>query len=54
VVYARMVAAAVQQAASRIASLGPAGQPAVPSRSARAGPPAAPPQAGWQWHKLGV
>jgi peptidoglycan/LPS O-acetylase OafA/YrhL len=61
VLYARMVAAAVQQAAGRIGSLVPARQAGVPSRkpqggatrSPRPGPPA-PPQAGWQWHKLGV
>ena len=61
VLYARMVAAAVRQAAVRIESLVPARQPGVPSRSPhggatrspRPGPPA-PPQAGWQWHKLGV
>jgi peptidoglycan/LPS O-acetylase OafA/YrhL len=53
VVYARMVAAAVRQAASRIESLVPSRQPGASSRSARPGPPA-PPQAGWQWHKLGV
>jgi hypothetical protein len=51
VVYARMVAAAVRQAASRIESLLPARQPGAPSRSPRPGP-SAPPQAGWQWHKL--
>jgi len=59
VVYARMVAATVRQAASRIETL--AGHPGVSSRSARGGATRspqqaspAPPQAGWQWHKLGV
>ncbi len=61
VLYARMVAAEVQRAASRIESLVPARQPGVPSRSPQGGAtrspqpgPPAPPQAGWQWHKLGV
>ena len=61
VVYARMVTAAVRQAARRIESLAPARQPPVPSRSSPAGasrsPPAIPsppPAAGWQWHKLGA
>jgi hypothetical protein len=61
VLYARMVAAEVQQAASRIESLVPARLPGVPSRSPQGGAarspqpgPPAPPQAGWQWHKLGV
>ena len=45
VVYARMVAAAVRQAAGQIGRLGPAPRPAVRSRS---------PMAGWQWHKLGL
>ena len=61
VVYARMVAAAVRQAGRRIESVAPARQQPVPSRSPQAGasrsPPAVPsppPQAGWQWHKLGV
>jgi hypothetical protein len=60
VVYARMMAAAVRQAAIRVESLVPARQPGVPSRSPhgatrslRPGPPA-PPLAGWQWHKLGL
>jgi hypothetical protein len=61
VLYARMVAAAVRQAAIRIESLVPARQPGVPARpphggatrSLEPGPPA-PPLAGWQWHKLGV
>ena len=53
VLYARMVAAEVQRAASRIESLVPARQPGAPSRSPQPGPPA-PPQAGWQWHKLGL
>jgi len=62
VVYARMVAAAVQQAHSRIESLVPVRQPpGIASRSPRGGAtrssgpvPPTPPQAGWQWHKLGV
>jgi DNA-binding LytR/AlgR family response regulator len=53
VVYARMAAAAVRQAASGIQSLIPARQPGARSRSPRPGP-SAPPLAGWQWHKLGV
>jgi len=53
VVYARLVAAAVRQAASRIESLVPARQRGGGSPSPGPGP-SAPPQAGWQWHKLGV
>jgi peptidoglycan/LPS O-acetylase OafA/YrhL len=59
--YARMVAAAVRQAAIRIESLVPARQPGVPARAPQGGAtrspqpgPSAPPPAGWQWHKLGV
>jgi peptidoglycan/LPS O-acetylase OafA/YrhL len=61
VLYARMMAAAVRQAAIRIESLAPARQSGVPSRSPHGGAarssrpgPSAPPLAGWQWHKLGV
>lgn len=50
VVYARTVAAAVRQAASQIESLVPSRRRGISSRSPQPGPP----QAGWQWHKLGV